>query len=202
MEDSAAAGRPHGRRRSAGQTPAAAPYPEAVPAALPRLSLAEWVVLCLVCEEPSHGFALARILADDGDLGRIWRVPKPVIYRSLQRLEDAGLAELAQLQPSTEGPVRSLQAATAAGREAAGAWLATPVRHNRDIRSELLLKLALLDRAGRDATPLICAQRTQLEPVASALEQRLEGAAGIDRAITLWRFETVTATLRFLDALP
>lgn len=169
---------------------------------MPRLSLAEWVVLCLLAEEPSHGFALARVLGGDGELGRIWRVPKPVIYRCLQRLEDAGLAELAELQPSTEGPVRSLLTATSPGRDAAAQWLATPVRHNRDIRSELLLKLALADRARRDATPLISAQRAQLKPVASALQGRLAGASGIDRAITLWRFETVTATLRFLDALP
>lgn len=27
--------------------------------AQPRLSLAEWLVLCLVVEAPSHGFALA-----------------------------------------------------------------------------------------------------------------------------------------------
>lgn len=42
-----------------------------------RLSLAEWVVLCLVCEAPSHGFALVRMLADDGELGQVLRVPKP-----------------------------------------------------------------------------------------------------------------------------
>src|SRR5260370_2856995 len=50
------------------------------------LSLAEWLVLSLVCEEPRHGFAIARILGREGSMGRIWRVPKPVIYRALQRL--------------------------------------------------------------------------------------------------------------------
>jgi len=167
----------------------------------PRLSLGEWVVLCLVCEEPTHGFALTRILDADGELGQIWRVPKPVIYRALQRLEMAGLVALAELQPSPEGPVRSLVAGTDAGRAAAAAWLAKPVSHTRDIRSELLVKLALLDRAGGDAGPLLDAQRAQLQPVADALEQRLAAANGIDRAVTLWRCETVAATLRFLDAM-
>ena len=36
----------------------------------PTLSLAEWLVLCLVCEKPQHGFAIARLLGSDGDLGQ------------------------------------------------------------------------------------------------------------------------------------
>lgn len=168
-------------------------------AAQPRLSLAEWLVLCLVSEAPSHGFALARTLSEDGELGQIWRVPKPVIYRSLQRLETAGLVATVELQPSSAGPVRSLVDVTAAGRSAAAAWLARPARHNRDIRSELLMKLALLERAGTDPTPLLTAQRAQLEPVAAALQLRLASTAGFERMIILWRSETVEATLRFLD---
>jgi PadR family transcriptional regulator AphA len=61
------------------------------------------------------------------------------------------------------------------------------------------MKLALLERAGADATPLLAAQRAQLEPVADALQVKLDGAAGFDRKIILWRRETVAATLRFLD---
>jgi DNA-binding PadR family transcriptional regulator len=101
----------------------------------PRLSLAEWLVLCLVSEAPTHGFALARTLSEDGELGQIWRVPKPVIYRALQRLETAGLATTVELQPSSEGPVRALVDVTGAGRDAATAWLTKPARHNRDIRN-------------------------------------------------------------------
>lgn len=169
--------------------------------AQPRLSLAEWLVLCLVCEAPAHGFAITRILADDGDLGQIWRVPKPVIYRALQRLEAVGLVATIEIQPSSEGPARSLVDATVAGRRAATTWLKRPVSHNRDIRSELLVKLALLERAEADAAPLLAAQREKLEPVSAALRARLAEATGFDRTVTLWRCETVAATLRFLDAL-
>jgi DNA-binding PadR family transcriptional regulator len=168
-------------------------------AAQPRLSLAEWLVLCLISEEPSHGFALARILSEDGALGQIWRVPKPVIYRALQRLEAVGLVATVELQPSSAGPVRTLVDVTHAGRAAAAAWLTKPVRHNRDIRSELLMKLALLDRAGADPVPLMTAQRAQLEPVANALRARVASATGFDRTAISWRAETVAASLRFLD---
>jgi DNA-binding PadR family transcriptional regulator len=165
----------------------------------PHLSLAEWIVLCLISEAPSHGFAIARTLSEDGDLGRIWRVPKPVIYRALQRLEVVGLVATIELQPSSEGPVRSLVDVTEAGRRAAAEWLTKPARHNRDIRSELLLKLALLDRVQADPAPLLAAQRAQLEPVAEALKAKLDCTTGFDRVIILWRWETLAATLRFLD---
>lgn len=167
----------------------------------PRLSLAEWLVLCLVSETPTHGFAIARILAGDGELGHVWRVPKPVIYRALQRLETLELVATVEVQPSNTGPARSLIDVTGAGRSAAAAWLRKPASHARDILSELLVKLALLERARADAGPLLAAQRGQLQPVAEGLQLQLETADGFDRTVTLWRYETVTATLRFLDAL-
>jgi len=165
------------------------------------LSLAEWLVLSLICEEPRHGFALARLLGPTGSMGQVWRVPKPVIYRALQRLEQLGLVRTAEQQPSSQGPVRSLIEATPAGREAAADWLTRPAEHTRDVRSELLVKLALLDRADADPGPLLEAQREHLTPVAEALHDRLGAAEGFDRTLALWRYETVSATVRFLDAL-
>ncbi|HXP18585.1 MAG TPA: PadR family transcriptional regulator [Streptosporangiaceae bacterium] len=165
------------------------------------LSLAEWLVLCLVCEQPRHGFALARLLDYDGDVGRVWRIPKPVVYRALQRLEPLGLVKTAEQQPSSQGPVRSLVDATSEGRHAAADWLRRPACHNRDVRSELLVKLALLDRAGADPQPLLRAQREQLVPVAGGLHDRLDAAVGFERTLALWRYETVSATVRFLDTL-
>jgi DNA-binding PadR family transcriptional regulator len=165
------------------------------------LSLAEWLVLCLVCEEPRHGFAIARLLDSDGSMGRVWRVPKPVVYRALQRLGQLGLVRTAEQQPSSQGPVRSLIDATGPGRRAAADWLARPAEHTRDVRSELLVKLALLDRAGQDPQPLVGAQRERLLPVAGALRGRLDAAEGFDRTLVLWRYETVSAAIRFLEAL-
>lgn len=165
------------------------------------MSLAEWLVLCLICERPAHGFALAALLGPDGEMGQVWRVPKPVVYRALQRLERLGLVQTTEQQPSSQGPVRSLVDATSSGRETAAAWLSRPAGHNRDVRSELLVKLALLARSGADPQRLLDAQREQLIPVARALQDRLNEATGFDRTLILWRSETMTATLRFLDAM-
>ncbi len=165
------------------------------------LSLAEWLVLCLICERPTHGFALAALLGSEGEMGRVWRVPKPVVYRALQRLELLGLLQTTEQQPSSHGPVRSLVDATPSGRDAAAAWLSRPAGHNRDVRSELLVKLALLARSHADPQRLLNAQREQLIPVARALQDRLDAATGFDRTLILWRSETMAATLRFLDAM-
>jgi len=82
----------------------------------PALSLAEWLVLCLVSEQPQHGFALARRLGADGAMGRIWRVPNPVVYRAMQRLEHLGLVSQGRPEPSSQGPARAPASATRAGR--------------------------------------------------------------------------------------
>ena len=167
----------------------------------PGLSLADGLVLCLISEGPTHGFAIASVLARDGSLGRVWHVQKPVVYRAARRLEHRGLITASEKQPSRRGAALAQLQATAAGRQAAGRWLREPVGHHRDIRSELLVKLALLDRAGVDSRDLLRAQRDELAPVAAALASQMRIATGYDRMLAVWRHESVSGTLRFLDAL-
>jgi DNA-binding PadR family transcriptional regulator len=167
-----------------------------------RLSLAEWLVLCLVREQPTYGLVIAQLLDHDGSLGRIWSVPKASVYRALQRLELLGLIRTAGKQRASQGgPTRSLVKATPAGRSAAEAWLSTPVEHARDVRCELMAKLALLDRSAADARVLIQAQIVWLLPVAAALDDRLRAATGFERTLALWRHEAMMATMGFLEAL-
>jgi PadR family transcriptional regulator AphA len=166
-----------------------------------HLPLSAWLVLCLVCEKKAHGFAVAAQLTPKSSLGQIWQVPRPVVYRSLTQLEEGGLVRAAGPERTTRGPVRTPCSATPAGRRAARAWLGRPVAHPRDLRSELLLKLALLDRSGADSQELLRAQRAHLEPIAAALDHRLSTSAGFDHTMTLWRHEAITATMRFLDTL-
>lgn len=167
----------------------------------PSLSLSEWLVLCLITEQATHGNAIAAQLSHDGPLGQVWHVHKAVVYRSIDRLQQAGLVVTVGEEPSSRGPVRTLVKATKHGRAAARAWLVRPVAHTRDIRSELLVKLALLDRAGTSPAGLLQAQHTQLQPIADALAGRLGTAGGFERILLLWRYETISATIRFLDAL-
>ena len=166
-----------------------------------RLSLGEWLVLCLVREEPTYGLVLVGLLARDGSLGRVWSVPKAVVYRALQRLEALGLISTVGEERTSQGPVRSLHQATPAGQAAARGWLSTPVEHPRDVRSELMVKLALLERSGTDSRDLLEAQLARLLPVAAALDDRLRASTGFEHTLVLWRHEAMAATVRFLEAL-
>jgi DNA-binding PadR family transcriptional regulator len=167
-----------------------------------RLSLAEWLVLCLVREGPAHGHGLAGLLARGGSLGQIWPVPRATVYRILPRLELLGLIRTTgEQQPNPGGPVRSVYTVTPAGQAAVQAWLSTPVEQFRDVMSELILKLALLDRAGADSQALVRAQYDRLLPLAAALDDRLSATTGFEHTLTLWRREEMTATMQFLEAL-
>jgi DNA-binding PadR family transcriptional regulator len=165
-----------------------------------QLSLSEWVVLCLVCERPTHGWALAALLARDSELGQIWHVAKAVVYRAMDRLAVLGLIRMTGLEVSNHGPVRALAKATADGRRAAGAWLARPAAHPRDVRTELLIKLALLHRSRTDSASLVRDQRRLLLPIAAGIDDQLRHATGFDRTLVAWRHQSIVAALQFLDA--
>lgn len=164
------------------------------------LSLPEWLVLAILSQQPAHGFAVAQLTAPGGELGRIWQIPKAVVYRSIGRLLDAGLIVPEGVEPGL-GPQRTVYAATPEGQARAREWLNAPVAHVREIRSHLLLKLALLDRTGTDPAELLRRQRAVLEPIARAIETQQEECAGFDAVLLAWRLSTVRAALGFLDEI-
>lgn len=163
------------------------------------LSVREWAVLGAVAEAPTHGFAIARLLADDGPLGQVWTVRRAEVYQALKRLVQLGLVQEGVTEPGQRGPDRTLMAASPAGAERLRQWLFDPVDHVRDVRSLLLLKLILLHRAGLDAMPLISAQRARLVPVVDGLERTAAAAEGFERVLAQWRLASCRATVDFLD---
>ncbi len=164
---------------------------------LPQLSLAEWIVLAVISERPTHGFAIAQLTAPDGDLGRVWQIPRPVIYRALGRVEAAGLITQCGVEPGN-GPQRTIYAATAAGHAAAADWLQTPVQHVRDVRSHLLMKLALLHRIGADPADLLRRQQATLAPIAQAVSSEQDGSDGFEATLIAWRRANAAAAISFL----
>jgi DNA-binding PadR family transcriptional regulator len=163
--------------------------------------MGEWAVLALVDEGPTHGFAVAREIAPGGEVGRVWAMRRPLVYRTLDVLASRELTETAGTQSSESGPPRTLVQTTDEGARRVAAWLNEPVEHVRDARSALMLKLLFLDRRDEDPAELLAAQRDKLVVLEQEVRETLDEAEGFAHTLALWRVESTVATIRFLDAL-
>jgi DNA-binding PadR family transcriptional regulator len=168
---------------------------------LPDLSLTEWAVLALIVERPMHGFAIAKELAPDGDLGQIWTVRSSLVYRAMAQLGERDLIKPLGAEPGNHGPVRTRMGPTRAGKAVVNRWLGTPSSHVREFRTQLMLQLRLLDRRGCDLSPLARAQLEQLAPILEALRGQVAGAEGFAGLLARWRYESAQAAARVLEGL-
>jgi tRNA (adenine37-N6)-methyltransferase len=164
-------------------------------------SLSEWATLGLLCEEPRHGWAVARQLAPAGAIGRVHSCTRALAYRALTQLREARLVEARGVAASDEGPDRTTLAPTRYGRAAFRRWRDTAVEHVRDLRSELMLKLLFHDRAGTDPSDLLRKQSAVLAKAEFALERQARSAKDFEHTLVLWRLSVVRAALSFVDAL-
>jgi DNA-binding PadR family transcriptional regulator len=165
------------------------------------LTSGEWAVLGLLAEQPTHGFAIAKAMAPDGAVGRIWSMRRPLVYRALDLLGERGYVRPVGSERSREGPRRTVLELTPAGRAAVEAWLREPVERIRDARSLLLLKLLFLDRAGRESDALLQAQRETFERRVTSLSDAVGAADGFDRTLVQWRLHSTRAAVEFIDTL-
>lgn len=169
---------------------------------LRELLLGEWACLGALYSEPSHGFAVAELLRPGGDLGRIWSLSRPLTYRSIDVLVARGLLEHVGNEPGAGGPDRIVLRATRRGRAQLRAWVRRPVEHLRDLRAELLLKIAIAEQCGIDIAPMLIEQRDRIRAhgdAYAALAFTADGATA--DVVSLWRYEASAAGLRFLDRL-
>jgi len=164
------------------------------------LLLGEWACLGILAAGPAHGYDVAARLKPGGDIGRVWSLSRALTYRALDQLTGRGYVEPVGVEPGLAGGERTILAPTPAGRAQLRRWLAEPVLHLRDLRSELVLKLVLCGVCQVDTAPLVAAQRAHAEDMAAALEAQM--ATDPADVVVLWRHEAAQAALRFLDHLP
>lgn len=158
------------------------------------LSLADNVCLALITEGVDHGWAIGSLLADDGEIGRIWRLSRPLTYRAIDGLAARQLITRSA-GGASKGRDRIKLAPTEQGRRTARAWLDEPVAHLRDVRTELLVKVTLRERAGLATAPLLEAQQRLFDP----LFDTLTSGSVEDEAVDVWRRESARAVRRFLQ---
>ena len=157
-------------------------------------ALADHVVLALIVEEPQHGFAIAKTLAEDEQLAQVITLSRPLVYRSLSTLVARGLIRATRTEPGKQGRERTVYRATAAGSRANREWLSSVVDHPRDARVDLLAKFVLRSRRGLDNASLARRQIAEF----SSLSDRLGRSRSTDDVVSAWRRESLQATMRVL----
>jgi DNA-binding PadR family transcriptional regulator len=165
------------------------------------LAPGEWAVLALLAERPTHGWALASELGPEGELGSVWSLGRPLVYRSIEILAERDLIEPAGHEPGLRGPNRTIYRTTCTGATALAHWLEEPVEHVRDVRSQLLLKLIFAERTGLDPTPILSAQHQAVSAAVVKLEARLRESSGTEAILTRFRLESTRGVLRFVEGL-
>lgn len=166
-----------------------------------QLLLGEWACLGILYPAPTHGFAIAARLKPTGDVGRVWSMSRALTYRALDQLTERGYIHSVGEEPGLAGGNRTIRAGTRSGRAQLRKWLATPVVHLRDMRSELLLKLVISDICQIDVSAMLAAERAHVETMAATLAANIDESGPLD-VVGLWRVESSRAALRFLDRLP
>ncbi len=157
-------------------------------------------MLALLAERPAHGWALSREVAPGAEIGEIWSGDRQRVYRALRKLNELGLIESALTEPG-EGAHRTVYRPTAAGREALESWLYEPVTSLREAQPTFMLKLAFIQRSGRDPVPLLRVQRATVVAAMEALSRRDDGEGATRQAHLALRLETARALLTVIDAL-
>lgn len=158
-----------------------------------HLGLAEHVCLAIIRDRATHGWAIVKLLAPNGDIGRIWTLSRALTYRAIDGLITKGMITR-DVSTTTPKNNRATLVATDHGQRESDAWLGRPVEHLRDVRTELLVKIALRTRSDLDISALLTAQQEQFEPTIEALT----ASTGHD-LIDVWRRENARAIRRFLD---
>jgi len=164
-------------------------------------SLPQWTALALLCESPAHGWAVAQALGPTGEVGRVYSCTRPLVYRALGQLREAGLVEVRGTSASDAGPARTTLGATRRGRSAFARWRGSTVAHVRDLRSELMVKLLFHDRAGLDPSLLLREQAAVLALTERSLEEQLKATSEFSRTLALWRLSMGRAALSFVEGL-
>ncbi|MFN8470722.1 MAG: PadR family transcriptional regulator [Anaerolineae bacterium] len=162
----------------------------------------EHALLGFLRDGPMHGYQLYQHLTAAQDLGLVWRLKEPQLYRLLSRLEEAGYIEAVH-SPQTSRPARRLLYLTDAGRAAFDTWVRAPVPHGRDLRLEFLAKLYFARQLGPNVVDsLISAQRAMLLASRDELAdqaERIRSVRPFDWLVLEFRLGQIRAMLDWLD---
>ncbi|MDX9993234.1 MAG: PadR family transcriptional regulator [Anaerolineales bacterium] len=160
-------------------------------------------LLGLLAQNPRHGYELRAAFEALVGGAEAWDVKPAQIYTTLDRLNEAGLVQLASDLGHGEEPSRRVYALTEAGRQALQEWFASVVdtRHQRD---EFFVKLMVALFSGEGSPEhIIRIQRGHLYRemhTLTALRDGYDAQAGMAQILLLDKaIMHLEADLRWMD---
>ncbi|MGE3856476.1 MAG: PadR family transcriptional regulator [Dehalococcoidia bacterium] len=168
----------------------------------PALNPAQYAMLGLLHEQPSHGYDLQRAFAATGDLADVAPIGQPALYAALKDLVARGLIAGSEEREGAR-PLRTRYALTAEGDRVLAEWLREPVRRLRQVRLDFLLKVYFARRRGlRPVRALVDAQIRVCHDYLARLEDRASDLSPDDFAYLVVESRTSAArsTLDWLHA--
>jgi molybdopterin-binding protein len=170
-------------------------YSQCMAVGINNLTLESGLCLGLIRNGCDHGYVMAQRFAPDGDIGQIYTLSRPAVYRELQYLEREGLILASDARGNRGQKMRVLRLSKR-GAQISDTWLTAPVAHIRDVRTEFLAKIVLAQEAGVEVSVLVRQQREFFRVTFDALLQDRD-----ESVVAMWRREQVRGVSRFLDEL-
>jgi len=162
-----------------------------------ELTAPEYAALGLLAAEPQHGYELARRW-QAGPLAEVAPTEQSVLYGYLRTLEGRGLLDWEEIRVGNRPP-RRIFSASELGWEVLRPWLRSPVARMREVRSDLLLKIYVLQLIDPDGEPRLLARQVAVcELYLQDAQARLGEAEGFARLVWESKETAARATLTWL----
>jgi len=129
------------------------------------------------------------------------KVRRPLVYRSINSLEAAGLIRPSKTEAGIKGSERTVYCPTTRGKTTSAKWLESIVEHPRDARIELLAKFVLRSRASLSNKGLAKRQRDFFSVFAQEFKAKEKAAGPNTKLVARWRYESIHAMIRLLDSV-
>ncbi|MFA7249733.1 MAG: PadR family transcriptional regulator [Dehalococcoidia bacterium] len=167
-----------------------------------ELSPAQYAILGLLYDQPTHGYGLQRAFAAGGELADVAQIGQPALYAALKELVARALIA-GQEEREGARPLRTTYALTPRGEASLLDWLRQPVPRLRQVRLDFLLKVYFARRRGvRVVRALVDAQIRVCHDYLARLEERAAQLSPDDFAYLVVESRTTAArsTLDWLHA--
>ncbi len=102
-------------------------------------------LLGFIFQNDMHGYDMYKIISDNDGFGAIYTIKIGRLYSILNKLEEGGYVE-SKLNASGARPPKKMYSITENGKKTFNNWLRNPVKHGREIRINLLIKLYFAEK--------------------------------------------------------